>query len=283
MLRLAAAAALLLQLPAAAYFGLVHQRCSTPDCELEALAQPHRNGRPTSRCDCMLYSEAIIHVESMHPTLTMSCWLHRGTISVMSHLAGRASRQTLGGWTLFLTPCHATPWYSHLHRRLLMRFLDCSPPGWAPAVACLNPAPASAGAFNSTQAGWDQGRLAKDSTDVRSCTAAGHLQPGPAALQECHRRFNASTAADAGFRSERQLFEAAPAAYLQQLLPWDICSNGEEESSRLPGQIVLFDGMLGSVAGWTQPRGYVETTRFAHAQFGVDGDREAAVVLLERQ
>lgn len=28
---------------------------------------------------------------------------------------------------LFLTPCHATPYYSTLHRNLPMRFLDCSP------------------------------------------------------------------------------------------------------------------------------------------------------------
>jgi hypothetical protein len=106
------------------------------------------------------------------------------------------------------------------------------------------------------------------------------LQPGPTALRECHRHFNASAAADAGFRSERQLFEAAPATYLQQLFPWDVRSDGD--SSRLPKQIVLFDGMLGRIAGWAQPRGYVETAHFAHAQFGVDGDLEAAVVLLER-
>lgn len=28
---------------------------------------------------------------------------------------------------LFLTPCHATPYYSTLHRNLPMRFLDCTP------------------------------------------------------------------------------------------------------------------------------------------------------------
>ena len=213
----------------------------------------------------------------------MSPWLHRGTISVMAHLARRADHQTLPGWTLFLTPCHATPWYSHLHRRLPMRFLDCSPPGWAPAVACLNPAPSSAEGLIDTQARRDQGRLANTSKEISSGRDVGGLQPATAALRECHRRFNASAAADAGFRSEQQLFEAAPAAYLQQLLPWDVRSGGAEESSKAPKQIVLFDAMQGKIAGWAQPRGYVETTRFAHAQFGVDGDREAAVVLLERQ
>jgi Alg9-like mannosyltransferase family len=71
-LRLAAAAALLMQLPAAAYFGLVHQRCRKQDSKLGALAPPHRHGRPTSRCICMLYSEAIMHIESMHPTPNVS-------------------------------------------------------------------------------------------------------------------------------------------------------------------------------------------------------------------
>lgn len=213
----------------------------------------------------------------------MPPWLRRGTISVMSHLAERADRQTLGGWTLFLTPCHATPWYSHLHRQLPMRFLDCSPPGWAPAVACLNPAPNSAEGCSGTTAGSYQGRSSMDSIDSSSCTARRGLQPATAALRECHSRFNASAAADAAFRSERQLFEAAPAAYLQQLLPWDVRSDDEGASNRLPSQVVLFDGTLGRIAGWAQSRGYVETAHFAHAQFGVDGDREAAVVLLERQ
>jgi len=28
---------------------------------------------------------------------------------------------------LFLTPCHATPYYSALHQNVPMRFLDCTP------------------------------------------------------------------------------------------------------------------------------------------------------------
>lgn len=41
---------------------------------------------------------------------------------------------------LFFTPCHATPYYTHIHAPVRMRFLDCSPPGWAPAAAQLNSA-----------------------------------------------------------------------------------------------------------------------------------------------
>jgi phosphatidylinositol glycan class B len=37
--------------------------------------------------------------------------------------AGRVS----GGGILMLTPCHETPGYSHLHARVPLRILDCSP------------------------------------------------------------------------------------------------------------------------------------------------------------
>ena len=43
-----------------------------------------------------------------------------------------------GTTLLFLTPCHATPYYSHLHHPVPMRFLDCSPPQHAAATAQLN-------------------------------------------------------------------------------------------------------------------------------------------------
>lgn len=50
----------------------------------------------------------------------------RGSEAVMKYLAseaqaGRAER------VLFLMPCHATPYYSSLHKDIPMRFLDCSP------------------------------------------------------------------------------------------------------------------------------------------------------------
>jgi phosphatidylinositol glycan class B len=39
---------------------------------------------------------------------------------------------------LFLTPCHATPYSTHVHRPIRMRFLDCSPRQHAAATARLN-------------------------------------------------------------------------------------------------------------------------------------------------
>jgi len=52
----------------------------------------------------------------------------RGQIDVMRYLAEEAKLQP-SMRVLFLTPCHATPYYSHVHSNITMDFLDCSPPG----------------------------------------------------------------------------------------------------------------------------------------------------------
>ncbi|KAI3747923.1 hypothetical protein L6452_10662 [Arctium lappa] len=56
----------------------------------------------------------------------MSMVHQRGTEDVMNYLAKEAHHANLKS-ILFLTPCHATPYYSTLHQNLPMRFLDCSP------------------------------------------------------------------------------------------------------------------------------------------------------------
>ncbi|KAK9928421.1 hypothetical protein M0R45_025557 [Rubus argutus] len=58
--------------------------------------------------------------------LYMSLVHQRGTEDVTYYL----SKEVLKGNVtniLFLTPCHATPYYSTVHRNIPMRFLDCSP------------------------------------------------------------------------------------------------------------------------------------------------------------
>lgn len=50
----------------------------------------------------------------------------RGPEDVMNHLAKEAFQGKVKS-ILFLTPCHATPYYSMLHRNLPMQFLDCTP------------------------------------------------------------------------------------------------------------------------------------------------------------
>lgn len=56
----------------------------------------------------------------------MSLVHQRGTEDVMNYLSKEASAEKVES-ILFLMPCHATPYYSTLHRNLPMRFLDCSP------------------------------------------------------------------------------------------------------------------------------------------------------------
>ena len=63
----------------------------------------------------------------------LSLWHQSGTIAVMSKLNAAADNGEIhGGGIHFLTPCHQTPFYSHVHRReIRMRVLACppTPPG----------------------------------------------------------------------------------------------------------------------------------------------------------
>lgn len=56
----------------------------------------------------------------------MSMIHQRGTEDVMHYLSNEARENKVKS-ILFLTPCHATPYYSTLHHNIPMRFLDCTP------------------------------------------------------------------------------------------------------------------------------------------------------------
>ncbi|KAK3247557.1 hypothetical protein CYMTET_42947 [Cymbomonas tetramitiformis] len=61
--------------------------------------------------------------------LYLSMVHQRGTVAVMPLLAQEAaSGRVRGGGMMFLTPCHSTPYTSHIHQRVPLDFLDCSPP-----------------------------------------------------------------------------------------------------------------------------------------------------------
>ncbi|XP_052180477.1 mannosyltransferase APTG1 isoform X1 [Diospyros lotus] len=60
--------------------------------------------------------------------LYLSLVHQRGTEDVMNYLSVEALNGKVEN-ILFLTPCHAAPYYSTLHRNIPMRFLDCSPSG----------------------------------------------------------------------------------------------------------------------------------------------------------
>lgn len=65
-------------------------------------------------------------VTNIPMALYMSLVHQRGTEDVMNYLSKEALNEKVKS-ILFLMPCHATPYYSALHRNLPMRFLDCSP------------------------------------------------------------------------------------------------------------------------------------------------------------
>ena len=166
----------------------------------------------------------------------------------MKYLAAEARAAPPGAEApslLFLTPCHATPLYSHLHVPLATRFLDCSPPGWAAAVARLNdggpassqrqlshtPAAAStpvghgAGGSEASQAAVrDTGQCNPEDSSVKARASAGSAAgigtTDPAVAQAALECVKAATAVCAASeRSERQLFEADPGAWLEIQYP----------------------------------------------------------------
>ncbi len=72
-------------------------------------------------------------------SLTPPCLLCRAQVGVMRLIRHEAAAKPSTS-VLFLTPCHATPYYSHTHAPIPMRFLDCSPPQHAAATSALNAA-----------------------------------------------------------------------------------------------------------------------------------------------
>lgn len=57
-----------------------------------------------------------------------SIWHQAGTIAVMPYVADLANKGHItDGGVLFATPCHQTPFYSHVHREVAMSYLECEP------------------------------------------------------------------------------------------------------------------------------------------------------------
>lgn len=65
------------------------------------------------------------------PALYTGLIHQRGTLDVMGHLQSLCNSSSPSKLQqpeiLFLMPCHSTPFYSHIHCSLRMRFLECSP------------------------------------------------------------------------------------------------------------------------------------------------------------
>ncbi|KAJ9540669.1 hypothetical protein OSB04_027175 [Centaurea solstitialis] len=101
---------------------------------LAMLSQQYSSGKkikkaPNSRTKSSWKIQAAVFfllATNLPMAVYMSMVHQRGTEDVMNYLAKEAYRGNVKS-VLFLTPCHATPYYATLHRNLPMRFLDCSP------------------------------------------------------------------------------------------------------------------------------------------------------------
>ncbi|KAL0345978.1 UNVERIFIED_CONTAM: GPI mannosyltransferase 3 [Sesamum radiatum] len=79
---------------------------------------------------CILsHATSKVAVVCIFPSCVVFTWYftsQRGTEDVMHYLSNEARENKVKS-ILFLTPCHATPYYSILHHNIPMRFLDCTP------------------------------------------------------------------------------------------------------------------------------------------------------------
>lgn len=89
-------------------------------------------------------------------------------------------------------------------------------------------------------------------------------------------------------RSEMLRFEARPLLELQRLMQpalWrrtgDQAFEDVATSLLLPSHVVLFDHVYLKVGPWLQRHGFQVSRRFSHADFAVDREHEATVLLLE--
>uniref|UniRef100_A0A3Q1IGX3 Mannosyltransferase n=1 Tax=Anabas testudineus TaxID=64144 RepID=A0A3Q1IGX3_ANATE len=73
----------------------------------------------------------LLLVTNLVPALYTGLIHQRGTLDVMSHIQKLCDVSIVSALpqpdVLFLMPCHSTPYYSHVHCPLKMRFLECPP------------------------------------------------------------------------------------------------------------------------------------------------------------
>ncbi|XP_074264446.1 mannosyltransferase APTG1 isoform X1 [Silene latifolia] len=184
---------------------LIFAGCSL--ASLRKLDLPIGKGKRISSAHSRLPSKLRLSVFFLLATnipmgLYMSLVHQRGTEDVMHYLSKEAQNGEVRG-VLFLTPCHATPYYSALHQNLPMSFLDCTP------------------------------------------------------------------SEQSGVPDESDRFMLDPFAFTS-----DFARNWS-----LPSHIVMFDSEETKLKGLLISLNFREVKRFFHAQFKVDRDLQAAVVV----
>lgn len=69
---------------------------------------------------------AVLTVGFFPPAVYLGTIHQRGVVDVMSYISNITAKDS-GATVFFLMPCHSTPYYSHVHRPIIMRFLTCEP------------------------------------------------------------------------------------------------------------------------------------------------------------
>lgn len=248
--RVAVAACLVLQAAMAWYFSRHHHRWA-----------PLRfAGRPCGAISAV--SSGLL--PSKHAICSPAC---RGLVDVM-HDIRRAGDEGNAASVLFLTPCHATPFYTHVHRPLGMAFLDCSPPGAAVRPAMQQPpfGPAS--------------RWLRDPSAPRCALPFAHAgwQQAVDALNPGRRSWLALPPACAPARgvarSERACFEADPAGYLGELL--------QLNSGALPSLVVGYADALAPLAPLLERHGYMLRHTYRNCWVQTDDGTPCVLLLYAR-
>lgn len=89
--------------------------------------------RQTGKRFGKLYIESIVFLAISNIALIgyFGLWHQRAPVQIMEYLSERIENQSSDApepWRIdFLTWCHATPLYSHVHRRISLRILECEP------------------------------------------------------------------------------------------------------------------------------------------------------------
>ncbi|CAN8011031.1 unnamed protein product, partial [Ixodes pacificus] len=68
----------------------------------------------------------VLAVSFFPPAVYLGVYHQKGALEVVDFLGTELEANPKAN-VLFLMPCHSTPYYSHIHRRVKMRFLKCEP------------------------------------------------------------------------------------------------------------------------------------------------------------
>ncbi|XP_067130582.1 GPI mannosyltransferase 3 [Centruroides vittatus] len=93
---------------------------------LDILAQNGRKHRYLHISYRSIAMAIVILIGNFSLLIYTSLYHQRGTLDVMDYLSKLAVQNKKMN-VLFLMPCHSTPFYSHIHQNITMKFLTCEP------------------------------------------------------------------------------------------------------------------------------------------------------------